>query len=163
MVVKIFRDIPDCHTLGVKIFRGVPDYHIDERREIYEAVLLKGIAFPFSRLLLTQVIVFSQKNFEKRMVVGNHYHPTKSKRRELFSFIGMVGEEEKNNPLQAALFRYRKGGDTEICESVLNLGDYVLVPPGYSHAFISLRPGVMMLGISNKSFSEKDLVVDELF
>ncbi len=148
--------------MEITIFRGTPDCHIDERREIDDTFLGEEIKLPFP-VRQFKTIIFTPQAVVAGMAVGNHYHPEKTNRQEFFVFQGQLSEKEKKNPPVAALFRFRKAGEQEIEESKLKVGDACLVPAGYAHAFVPVREGVYMVGISNKPFDKGDDVTDKLF
>jgi quercetin dioxygenase-like cupin family protein len=147
--------------MEVQIISGIPGNHIDIRRIIDETVLETGFlpSFPIKQV---KVITFPKEAVEQKAVIGNHYHPQESGRQEFYVIIGKPSEEEEKNSLPAFVFKFRKAGDQEFQEVVLNVGDACFIPPGYSHAFQPLRNQLCLIGVSNKSFSQEDDVPDKL-
>lgn len=149
--------------MEIEIYRGdFRDSHTDLRRRINDAAFPEEIALPFS-LRQVKTIDFFPEAIEKKMAVGNHYHPVESCRHEFFTVVGLLSEKEKKNPPDALIFKWRKVGESEIQETKLKVGDACFVPAGNTHVFVPLREGICLVGLSNKPFNDADDVKDPIF
>lgn len=140
------------------IFTGIANSVADERRTLNDAALGKSFDFPFAAKQF-KVLTMSQQAVDRKLAVGNHYHPKESGREE---FLVVLGGKSGEKSLPACRLRYRELGGA-VNETELMFGDACYVPAGWSHAFLPLRPGLQILGVSNKEFREEDDVPDKLF
>lgn len=149
----------------VAFYPGCAGFHKDARRTIMDVVLDGAIQVPFS-VRQVKTIQFTEEALARKLIVGNHYHPVSSDRHELFFFIGQVPEEEEANPPPAAIFRFRKAEaepESSPTQNIIKVGEACLVPAGIAHAFVPLRSGITMIGLSNKAFDQADDIPDRLF
>lgn len=144
--------------MNVLVFTGIADCLSDNRRTIQEAVLEGGFKLPFT-VKHFKILTLSQEAIDRGLAVGNHYHDNKSGRHEFFVILG-GRSEKKHSPV--CKFRYREPGGA-VQETELMMGDACFVPVGWSHAFLPLKSGLQILGISNTAYSSKDDVPDQLF
>lgn len=144
--------------MSVVIFTGVADCVSDNRRVIQEAVLGGEFNLPFPAKHF-KIITLSQEAVDRALAVGNHYHDKESGRDEFFVILG-GRSGEKHAP--AFKFRYREP-DGSVQETELMVGDACYVPVGWSHAFLPLKSGLQILGISNTAYFKENDIPDKLF
>ena len=148
--------------MEVLVFRGKAAGHIDNRREIKDTSLEEAVELPFKLVQIKLINLFAEAVIQ-RLAVGNHYHTEESGRYE-FYVVYCEGSQEPSGLLEpACLFRFRKAGEGELQEIRMMAGDACLIPPGNSHAFLPLRAGVQILGLSNLKYDSGHDVTDKLF
>lgn len=128
--------------------------HVDIRRVITDITLPGDDVIPFS-VVQIKTVDFSDKAVQDCMAVGNHFHTVESNRWELFVAVG-----SQDTPLFK--FRYREAGDGRIREVEMKAGDACIIPPGFSHAFVGLASGDLLLGISNMKYDLAHDTFDKL-
>lgn len=151
--------------MEVLIFRGKAAGHIDNRREIRDTTLEMPVTLPFP-IRQVKLINFSVQAVIQMLVVGNHYHTEESERYEFYVIYskesqGSSGLNGLSEP--ACIFRFRKAGERELQEIRMKAGDACLIPPGNSHAFMPIRAGVQIFGLSNLEYDSAHDVKDKLF
>jgi len=126
--------------------------NVDERRTITGFVLPESMKIPFEPRHFKRIRP-SEKGVEEEMVLeGNHYHI--KDRWELFVVIG---------PPEKYLFVLKRKEGGKIREDYwMMAGDGCIIPPGISHAFISLNKEAELWVISNLPYSPDQSVPDRL-
>lgn len=125
--------------------------HRDERRDLFDITFLTSMFLFFSTQI--KVLEFKEEGVEKRLPVGNHYHPRI--RWEVFVMSGGEGP----------LFKFLWRDKGKIKEKNVLEGDVVIIPPGCTtHTFVPLRKGVRIWGLSSVEHdAERFDVIDKIF
>lgn len=126
--------------------------HLDLRRRIQD-MILPDVPFPIHQV---KVLYLTAEAVRLALAVGNHFHIPESGRWELF----VVVSEEAGDVMR---FRYRNSRGGAIEERVLATGEACLIPPGCSHAFVPLVPGVELWGFAPMAYNADHDVADKLF
>ncbi|MDD5489655.1 MAG: hypothetical protein PHP25_03190 [Candidatus Moranbacteria bacterium] len=137
----------------MKFYKVKNTFEATETRILSDFHLPKNIKLPFEARLF-RVIQPTSLSVKNKLVLGNHYHPKKSKRWEFFVIFG----KPKTN-----LFQFRYKINDKIKEKYLKNGDAILMPQDISHAFLPLAKDITLFELSNIPYDRSQSVIDKLF
>lgn len=112
----------------------------DGRRTIYEMVFEDGEKERIETVQI-KIIALKSEAVKSEMAVGNHFHTPESGRDEIFVAIGPDDGQ--------ALLKFAAEPNNY---THLRAFDGVFVSCGEPHAFVPLREGVVLFGISNTKY-----------